>query len=90
VLLSAAAYVERARFNPAYPFHPTPEPERSMLWRDLTRSQRRQAAASADVQVDQDGFPASVENLFLISWTHEALTGVRLQLPLSLEDETRD
>jgi tetratricopeptide (TPR) repeat protein len=81
VLFCASAYVERARFNPAYPFQPTPEPERVMLWRDLTRSQRRQAASSAGVELDREGFPLSTQDHLLISWTHEALTGLRIQLP---------
>ncbi len=90
VLLSASAYVERARFNPDYAYYPTPEPERIMVWRDLSRSQRLQAAIAAGVQLGPDNYPKSAEDHLLISWTHEALTGVRMQLPFGLEDETRD
>jgi hypothetical protein len=90
VLLSASAYVERARFNPDYPYQPTADPEHIMVWRDLSRSQRLEAALAAGVQLGADHFPKSPDDHLVISWTHEALTGVRIQLPLSLEDETRD
>jgi len=89
VLLSASAYVERARYNLAYLFQPTPEPEPVMVWRDLSKLQRRKAAETAGVELDLDGYPRSVEDFLLISWTHEALTGARIQLPSSLDDETR-
>jgi tetratricopeptide (TPR) repeat protein len=90
VLIGAASYIERARFNSDYPFHPTPEPERVILWSDLNRHHRRQAAASAGVDLDRNGYPRNSDDHLLIAWTHEALTGQRIQLPLSLDDETRD
>jgi tetratricopeptide (TPR) repeat protein len=90
VLLSAAAYLERARFNPAYLYHPTPEPELTLVWSDLSGSQRRRAALAAGVELDRSGYPRTSEEQLLISWTHEALTGVRILLTLDLDaDETR-
>ena len=44
----------------------------------------------AGVELDRNGYPESSEDHLLIAWTHEALTGQRIQLPLSLDDETRD
>lgn len=90
VLLSASAYVERARFNPDFAYHPTADPEHIMGWLDLSRSQRLETALAAGVQLGADHFPKSPDDHLVISWTHEALTGVRIQLPLSLEEETRD
>lgn len=81
VLLSAAAYVERGRFNPAVAFHPLAEPDLLLGWRELTSQQRRQAASAAGVEVDRLGEPRNREDLRLISWTHEALTGARIELP---------
>lgn len=89
VLLSASAYVECARYNPLYPFHPTPDPEIVMVWRDLSRRQRRKAAETAGVEVDADDYPRTLEDFLRIAWTHEALTGARIQVPTSLDDETR-
>jgi hypothetical protein len=81
VLLSAAAYVERGRFNPAVAYHPLAEPDLLLGWRELTPPQRRQAASAAGVEVDHLGEPRNRDDLRLISWTHEALTGARIELP---------
>jgi hypothetical protein len=81
VLLGAISYLERAQFNPEHPYHPTPEPDIILVWNDLSGSQRRQAAAAAGVEVDRDGYPRTSADELLISWTHEALTGVRLLVP---------
>jgi len=90
VLLAASSYVERARFNPKYPFYPTPQPERTLVWNDLTRAQRRRAAQTAGVELDSACYARSQEDLLVISWTHEALTGVRIQIPhLTEDDDTR-
>jgi tetratricopeptide (TPR) repeat protein len=78
-LLAASVYVERGRFNPQRVFHPTSDP--FLLWHDLTPHQRRQAAGAARVDIDAAGEPRSREDLGLISWTHEALTGVRIEIP---------
>jgi tetratricopeptide (TPR) repeat protein len=83
-LLAASAYVERGRFNPERVFHPTSNPDLFLLWHDLTPRQRRQAAEAAMVGVDAAGEPRSREDLRLISWTHEALTGVRIEIPEGL------
>jgi tetratricopeptide (TPR) repeat protein len=89
VLLSATSYVERARFNPSYPYHPTPEPDLTLVWNDLSGSQRRQAAQAAQVQLDRDGYPRRSEDRLRIVWTHEALTGGRILLPADFgEDQT--
>ena len=90
VLLSAIPYIERAWFNPQFPYHPTPEPELTLVWNDLSRRQRREAAREAGVELDSAGYPRNVEDQLLIAWTHEALTGVRIELPANLdrEDET--
>jgi tetratricopeptide (TPR) repeat protein len=80
-LLAASVYVERGRFNPQRVFHPTSDPDLFLLWHDLTLRQRRQAAEAAMVGVDAAGEPRSREDLGLISWTHEALTGVRIEIP---------
>ena len=80
-LLSASVYVERGRFNPQRVFHPTSDPDLFLLWHDLTPRQRQQAAEAAGVGVDAAGEPRSREDLRLISWTHEALTGVRIEIP---------
>ncbi len=90
VLLSAAAYLERARFNPAYLYQPTSEPDLTLVWNDLSGSQRRRAAFAAGVELDRTGYPRTSEEQLLITWTHEALTGVRILLTLNLDaDETR-
>jgi hypothetical protein len=62
-------------------FHPTSDPDLFLIWRDLTLRQRRQAAEAAMVGVDAAGEPRSREDLGLLSWTHEALTGVRIEIP---------
>lgn len=80
-LLAASVYVERGRFNPQRVFHPTSDPDIFLLWHDLTPRQRRQAAEAARVDIDAAGEPRSREDLRLISWTHEALTGVRIEIP---------
>lgn len=80
-LLAASVYAERARFNPERVFHPTSDPDLFLVWHDLTPRQRRQAAEAAGVDVDAAGEPRSREDLRLISWTHEALTGVRIEIP---------
>ena len=39
---------------------------------------------------DRNGYPRRSEDQLLISWTHEALTGVRILLPMDFEaNETR-
>jgi tetratricopeptide (TPR) repeat protein len=94
-LLSAEHFLERARFNPEYPYHPTPEADRILLWRDLNRTQRLKTAQAAGVSaaaLDAYGYPKDPADLRRISWTHEALTGARIQLPLDLSEigeETR-
>jgi tetratricopeptide (TPR) repeat protein len=94
-LLSASQYLERARFNPDYPYHPSREADRILLWRELNRDQRHKAAQAAGVPsaaLDADGYPKDPGDLLRISWTHEALTGARIQLPFDLseiDDETR-
>lgn len=94
-LLSASQFLERARFNPDYPYHPAPEADRILLWRELNRDQRQQAAQAAGLPsaaLDADGYPKDPGDFLRISWTHEALTGARIQLPLDLselDDETR-
>jgi tetratricopeptide (TPR) repeat protein len=89
VLLSAEMYLERARFNPAYPYHPTPEPESLVTWRDdFSPALRRRAAKAAGVRLDQDGNPESPADLLLLAWSHEALTGVRIHFPSTLDDGT--
>jgi hypothetical protein len=94
-LLSASHYVERARLNPDSPYHPEPEAERVLVWRDLSRGQRLRAAEAAGVppeSLDADGYPSSLEDYRKIAWTHEALTGARIQLPMDLSelrDDTR-
>jgi tetratricopeptide (TPR) repeat protein len=90
VLLGATSYVERARFNPESPYHPTPDPDLILVWNDLSGSQRRQAAEAAQVEVDRDGYPRRSTDQLLISWTHEALTGVRILVPVGFAaDEAR-
>lgn len=39
------------------------------------------AATTASVVVDPSGEPRTNEDLLLLAWTHEALTGVRIHLP---------
>ncbi len=87
VVLGATSYVEHARFNPEYPYCPTPHPDLTLVWHDLTGAQRRRAAQTAGVELDRTGSPRSAQDQLLIAWTHEALTGVRLQIPTEAEDD---
>jgi tetratricopeptide (TPR) repeat protein len=94
-LLGASQYLERARFNPDYPYHPSPVADRILLWRELNRDQRHKAAQAAGVPstaLDAFGYPKDPQDFLRISWTHEALTGARIQLPFDLSElgeETR-
>ena len=81
VLRQASEYLLQARLNPALLFHPLPEPHLVFLWSHLTRPQRQQAAEAAGVTLDPLGEPRSRRDRWWITWTHEALTGVRIEVP---------
>ncbi|HET9208746.1 MAG TPA: tetratricopeptide repeat protein [Thermoanaerobaculia bacterium] len=89
-LLRAIDYLKRGRFNPGVPFHPTADPHLRLRWHELAIGQRRQAAAAAGVELGRSGEPRNALDLRRISWTHEALTGVRIELPegFAEDDET--
>jgi tetratricopeptide (TPR) repeat protein len=88
VLQSAAEYLERAQFNPGLPFLPLPEPDLVLQWKDLSEQSRRQAAASAGVELNSDHQPKSLRDRTQITWMHEARTGCRIEFPEHDPDET--
>jgi tetratricopeptide (TPR) repeat protein len=78
VLDSASRYLQAAQFNPFLPFHPLAEPDLLLNWRDLPKEDRRSTAKAAGIELSGDE-PTSPRQRTLLSWTHEALTGVRLR-----------
>ncbi|HEX4959744.1 MAG TPA: hypothetical protein VF173_02815 [Thermoanaerobaculia bacterium] len=80
VLDRAIRYLEKAQHNPGLPFHPLGEPEDVVSWRELSENARRAISRSAGVGLVR-GEPGSPAGRNLLAWTHEALTGVRIQFP---------
>ena len=90
VLDSAIRYLQPAQYNPKLSFHPLSDPDETVSWGLLSKEARRASASAAGVELVDDE-PASPRQRRVLAWTHEALTGVRVQLPddgVSPEDET--
>lgn len=81
VLHNAVTYLDKVRFNPALPFHPLAEPDAFLLWSELSAPQRRELARTSRTELDDADEPKTRRDRCSIGWTHEALTGVRIEFP---------
>jgi len=99
-LLSARCWVEKARFNPKLPYHPLSEPDEVVRWERLSLEQRLlladralplELAGRLRSHPGSSGFFRLLTRgqLDLLTWMHEALTGIRVQLPEDLMEDTR-
>jgi tetratricopeptide (TPR) repeat protein len=97
-LLSAEHWLERARFNPDLPYWPIPEPDDVVTWASLSGDQRSRLVQEA-LEPDAAGRLSSLStfgllaqltraDFNLLAWTHEALTGIRIQPPTYDFDDT--
>jgi hypothetical protein len=90
-LLAAEHWLERARFNPDLPYLPLPEPDDVVAWASLSEEQRARlvqdalepTAAARLKSLSAFDLLAQLTraDFNLLLWTHEALTGVRIQSP---------
>jgi hypothetical protein len=78
VLDSAIRYLQVAQFNPELNFHPLVEPDQVLAWSAIPMEQRRAAAQAVGLEV-WDYEPCSPHERNLVSWSLEALTGVRVR-----------
>jgi tetratricopeptide (TPR) repeat protein len=81
----AIRYLQVAQFNPELPFYPLSDPKEVVSWQELPEEARQAASLSAGVEL-AGGEPAARR---LLAWTHEALSGVRIQFPDLGFDERR-
>ena len=88
VLDRAIRHLQVAQYNPELPFHPLSDPKDVVSWRELPEAARRAASLSAGVELVR-GEPGAPGARNLLAWTHEALTGVRIQFPDLGLDEAR-
>lgn len=80
-LEAVADYLPKAQFNPELRYFPLSEPDLVITWEAVSVQERHTAAEAAAVSVNKAGEPSSTMDLHLVCWAHEALTGVRVELP---------
>jgi tetratricopeptide (TPR) repeat protein len=89
-ILQATRYVEKAQFNAALAFHPIPEPDAKVSWKDLEPARRHAMAEAAGRSLTIDFETVSPSDQNWIAWTHEARTFNYVIFPRPQADQRPD
>lgn len=92
-LVSAELWLQRARFNPQFPYFPLADPEALVAWNRTSNQERKTLADDAGVELLLRHGRHDLKSLRdrrLVAWTHEARTGKRIVFPdyRSQDDDT--